>query len=204
MLISILSVILVSFICLCFFKKKFWENRYLVLAISVGVALIATLTTNYATRGNYETKIKTVRTENMQLMYLSDTMLTSDFALSIDEEYEGKSHLHGGDTTKVGRYSPYLFYYNDDDLKVMFYIDNKVKYGLWNNLYIYPSEDSSAYFTKQKVYYDNEPNKWVTDFSLPNIKTVRCLYLPEEHYATIPDSLIREFPTKFSLKVDWD
>lgn len=204
MFITILSVLLVSFICLCFFKKKFWENRYLVLAISAGVALVATLATNYATRGNYETNIKTVKTEAMQIMYLSDSMLTTDCALTINNEYSPKAHLHGGDTTKLGRYSPYLFYYDDDDLKLMFSIDNKIKYRYWKTTYIYPTEDSVAYLTKQKAYYDNEPNKWIADFSLPNIKKVRCLYLPQEHYATIPDSLIREFPTEFSLKVNWD
>ena len=206
MWIFITALILVSLICLCFFKKKFWENRYLVLTISASVALVATLATNYVTRGKLDTRTEIVKTEQMQIMYLNDSLLKTDFAFTIDSEIDVTDHVHGGDTTLTGRYSPILFYYNgDDDLKIMYAIDNDFKYRYWNKTYILPSDnDTVAYFTKQRVFYDNKPNKWVADFSLPTIKTIRCLYLPPEHYATIPDSLIREIPTKFTYKIDWD
>lgn len=204
MFIFTTAIILVSFICLCFFKKKFWENRYLVLAISAGVALIATLATNYAIRGNFETERKVVKVEEMQIMYLIDSMLTNDCAFSITEDGDVRDILHGGDSTKVGRYSPYTFYYNDDnDLRIMYATDNDFKYVYWDNTYILPSNnDTIAYFAKERVCYENEPNRWVANFSLPNVKTLRCIYLPPEHYASIPDSLIRKIPEKHSLKVN--
>jgi magnesium-transporting ATPase (P-type) len=61
MYIFLISVLLVSFIGLCFFKKKFWENRYLLLMIIGGVAIIATVTTNYITRNKYPLVLETVR-----------------------------------------------------------------------------------------------------------------------------------------------
>ncbi len=205
MWIFITAVLLVSFICLCFFKKKFWENRYLVLTISAGVALVATLATNYVMRGNYETKFKIVNTEQIQIMYLNDSMLVEDCAFTTDKELKRSAHVHDGDTTKIGRYSPYLFYYNEGSLKIMYASDNKYEYKYWSDTYILPSNnDTLAYLTKERLVYDNKPNNWIADLSLPNLKTVWCFYLPPEHYATIPDTLIRELPTNYSLKISWN
>ena len=47
----ILSTILVTIISLCIFKNRFWENRYLVLLIIAGTALVSMITINYAVRG---------------------------------------------------------------------------------------------------------------------------------------------------------
>ena len=70
MLTFILSVALVSLICLCFFKKNFWENRYLVLLISGGVALIATLTINFSVRGKLQTKTEIIYTKPLAVFYM--------------------------------------------------------------------------------------------------------------------------------------
>ena len=70
MLIFTISVILVSFICLCFFKKNFWENRYLVLLICGCVALIATLITNFSVRGHLQTKTEILWNKPLDTFYL--------------------------------------------------------------------------------------------------------------------------------------
>ena len=63
------------------------------------------------------------------------------------------------------------------------------------DVYVAPSNSENiAYFAKQRQYYKKRSSKWVTDMSLPYIKTINCLYLPPSEYAAIPDSLIRELP----------
>jgi len=197
MYIFIAAVVLVSFIALCFFKKRFWENRYLVLFISGCVALVATLTTNYATRGKLDTKVTTVSEIPIQVMSLNTALMDSTF-FTTDNELGRDDHLISADTTGKSVYSRHLFYYNsDDELCVGFGYNYKTNGKLWKTIYILPSEtDTTAYFAKKRLDYNPKPNKWVADFSLPSIQTIKCLYLPPTEYALIPDSLIRELPFK--------
>ena len=193
MWIFISSIITVSIIAKCFFKKKFWENRYLVLLLIGGVAFIATITTNYATRGSLGTKVETVWTVPLQVMNLNDTLVDST-NFTVDEELSRDDHLHGGDTLLQDHYSRHFFYYGDDGLRVGFASDDDMKSRDWDYVYFAESEnDTTAYFTKMRIKYDNN-SKWVANFSLPTIDVVRCFYLPPSEYAAIPDSLIRELP----------
>jgi hypothetical protein len=82
MLTFILSVALVSFICLCFFKKNFWENRYLVLLISGGVALVATLTINFLVRGKLQTKTEVMWTKPMAVFYMPEDLILGNVKYS--------------------------------------------------------------------------------------------------------------------------
>jgi len=203
MYISLLALATVSFICLCFFKKRFWENRYLVLLISASVALLVTLATNYATRGNLGTMTKIVWEQPIQVMNLNDSLIDSS-AFTIDEELSFKEHLHAGDTLKPERYSRHLFYYSDG-LRVGFAIDDDLKSRDWDLMYIGKSDtDTTAYYTKKRVFYNKRNSKWIADFSLPHLQTIKCLYLPPTEYAMIPDSLLREIPSKFTYKINWD
>lgn len=99
MLTFILSVAIVSFICLCFFKKNFWENRYLVLLISGGVALIATLAINFSVRGKLQTKTEVIWTKSLATFYMPydlilkntvnlDTMTTDRIKINIIGHYD--------------------------------------------------------------------------------------------------------------------
>ena len=193
--IFLISVIVVSIICLCFFKKKFWENRYQVLFISGCVAIVATLTFNYATRNSLDKEVKTLWIRDIQVMSLNDSLIDST-AFTIDKELSLKDHLFSEDTTKTPIFSCHMFYYNSDgELRVGFAQDGELDSRSWDNLYFVSSEnDTVAYYAKVRLDYDPEPNRWVADFSLPYIKTIRCLYLPPSEYAAIPDSLIRELP----------
>lgn len=192
--IFIVSVIIVSIISLCFLKKRFWENRYLVLFISGCVALVATLSTNYATRGRLDTNVETIFNIPIQVMNFNDSLIDSS-AFTIDEELSFKDHLHAGDTTVVSKYSHYMFYYGDEGLRVGFAYDDDLQSKYLKNLYIAKSDtDTTGYFTKKRLRYADRNSKWIADFSLPHIKTIKCLYLPPTEYAMIPDSLIRELP----------
>ena len=200
MYIFIISVLLVSLISLCFFKKNFWENRYLVLLISGGVALVATLTTNYATRGNLGTRIKTVWEQPIQIMNLNDSLIDS-CAFTIDKELGFRAHLHAGDSLKSEHYSRHLFYYKNNGLRVGFNLNNNLKSKNWKYVYIAKSDnDTTTYFTKKKLFYNKRQSKWITNFSLPYIKTIEYLYLPPIEYAMIPDHYSGKFHRNSHIK----
>ena len=196
--IFITSVLVVSFISLCFFKKKFWENRYLVLFISGCVALVATLTTNYATRGKLDTRVETISSYPVQVMGFDKAVIDTNTLILNKELSFDEEHLYNGDSTITPTYSSHLFYYNNDDkLCVGYAVDDDLKAKTWEDIYIVPStSDTIAYFAKVRQYYADRDSKWIADISLPYIKTIRCLYLPPTEYAMIPDSLIRELPFK--------
>ena len=221
--IFVTAVILVSFICLCFFKKRFWENRYLVLLISGGVALVATLTTNYVTRSGLGTKIETIWQKPIYSFYVENALLVdSSIAMVMDEEWGFKSDFVGStedsievegiridstvtdsgfvyiDSTEViiMKRLTTLFFYNTDNIFKVGYWDGEDKEKkVFDYVYIQPSEhDTISYLAKKRLYYDTKPNRWIAGFSLPHIKTIKCFYIPPTEYAMIPDSLIREMP----------
>src|SRR6056297_3550351 len=88
MYIFLISVLLVSFIGLCFFKKKFWENRYLLLLIIAGVSVIATTITNFSTRGNYPIKAEVIREKPLSAMYINDSLLNDGLAIRGDKDFD--------------------------------------------------------------------------------------------------------------------
>lgn len=199
MKIFILSILVVSFISMCFFKKKFWENRYLILLIIGGVALIATLTTNYATRGSLNKKVNSVWEKPMETFNINDSLVVNDFNLTANKESEltFRQHLVGeDDTTVIRRKTHYLFYYGDEkNLKIGYILNNDLKCNYIKDFYIAPSDnDSTAYVAKLKQNYDPNPKYWTAGFSLPRVQTVICFYIPPTEYAAIPDSLIRKLP----------
>lgn len=193
MKIFILSILVVSFISLCFFKKRFWENRYLVLLIIGGVALIATLTTNYATRNKLNRNVETIWTVPIEMITLNDS-LVDDSRFTTNKELGFSDHYTLDSTGYVT--SHYFFYYDDEStLRVGYVAKNKQQYKYWKDVYIAPSEnDTTAYITKLRQNYDPNPKYWTAGFSLPSVKTIKCIYLPPQEYAMIPDSLIREMP----------
>ena len=79
MYIYILSILVVTFISACFFKKRLWENRYLVLLLIGGVALVATLTTNLATRNKLGTEVKTLSKYDIQAMPVDASLVDSSY-----------------------------------------------------------------------------------------------------------------------------
>jgi len=193
--IFIASLILVSIISLCFFKKMFWENRYIVLLLSCGLAMIVTVITNYAIRGKLNTKTETIWEKGLQITKFNDSLVDQNF-FTKNKKLSLLGHIVGDDTTLNVVNSHILFYYRGKNLNVgCFNENNKSEVFMWKNVYIEPSEsDTLAYLMKFKQVYDPKPNKWVAGFSLPRVKTIKCFYLPPNEYAVIPDSLIRKLP----------
>jgi len=220
--IFVVAVILVSFIALCFFKKRFWENRYLVLLISGGVALVATLTTNYVTRGSLGTKSETIWQKPIYSFYVENALLVDSIAMVMDDNWSFHNDFVGStsdsiaflltriDSTVTDSGFVYvdsteiiimkslttLFFYNSDNVFKIGYWTGEDKKGKdFEYAYIQPSEnDTISYLAKKRLYYDTKPNRWIAGFSLPYIKTIKCFYIPPTEYAMLPDSLIREIP----------
>ena len=204
----IISVIVVSIICLCFFKKDFWENRYLVLLISGCVALIATLTINFSVRGKLQTKSEIVYTKVMAKFYMPKTLIVNNFdtvkvKLNSIKHYDWYGDHQGKefyrDTTKKQIPLTMILYSYGKHLEnrcvgVMSVKGNQDFYSVDNIYFVKSSADSIAYISKKKLYYDVKPNNWITGFSLPRKSTITILHVPPTEFAMIPDSLIRPIP----------
>ena len=190
--IFITSIILVSIISLCFFKKRFWENRYLVLFISGCVALVATLTTNFAIRNHIDTKFEKIWQKNVSVIAFNDSLVDASFVTK-NPKLNLTGHLKN-DSIAVAVFSHHLFYYNGEkSLKVGFVEGVDVQAIDWDDIYFaQSSSDTLAYLAKIKEIYNPNPNNWISRISLPRIKTIKCLYLPPKEYAAIPDSLMRK------------
>ena len=213
MLTFILSVILTSFICLCFFKKNFWENRYLVLLISGGVALVATTTINFAVRGHLSTKTETTWIKPLAVFYVSTDLMLKDMPhldslspeqvkLPIIKDYDyynnHKATEFYKDTAKVQTPVTILFYQYGKTKEV--YVGTLTAkgnqdYWLLEDVYLQRSSvDTVAYVSKKKQYYDVKPNNWITGFSIPRKSKITILHIPPREFDMIPDSLIRPIP----------
>lgn len=197
MYIFIITIILVSIISLCFFKKRFWENRYLVLLISAGVAIVATLTTNYIIRGDLNTNVETIWEKPIDFYSINDSLTSDSSLITINEELNLENHrVSENDTTVNIKWTTILIYGDNDESlrKVGYFVNGDDKYEYLKTIYIAPSEnDTTAYLVKKRQNYDSKSN-WITRFSLPSIQTIKCFYIPPSQYACIPDSLIRELP----------
>jgi len=201
MYIFILSILLVSFISLCFFKSKFWEKRYLVLFIGGAVALVITLTTNFFTRGKIETKIETVWSKPLALFYVNDSLVLDSSRIGVLNKDLGISDYYVKSKDSIPKtLTSFLFYdmSNNSGNRKIGFIDkknNKFAYKYIKDIYIAPSEsEDTAYYAKVRLKYNPKPNKWVANFSLPPIKTIRCFYVRPSDYKMIPDSLIKKLP----------
>jgi len=195
MYIFILSILVVSFISLCFFKKKFWENRYLVLLITASVAIVVTLSTNFITRNKLGTTNENIVKKEIQLISFNPSLIDSTFFISNNKDLGLSEHNYKKDSTTKPVTSHYLFYYDNGGLKLGYATNGTWRYQYLSKIYIAPSTDEKvAYYTKVKKIYNERSSKWVSSISLPRIKTIKCFYLPPSEYAAIPDSLIRKIP----------
>jgi hypothetical protein len=202
----ILSVIIVSIISLCFFKKRFWENRYLILTIIGGVALIATLTINFSIRRNFEKKWIPYSKEEINTFYVNDSLLkfatdsldkkirvpavTKNFKFYDEYEFEDFK-LKENQRTPVS----VIVYQADKEPLIGYFINGMQYYRELDKIYItLNSADNKAYHSKMKYVYDVPKNKWLPRFSVPRIKTIEVLNIPPQDYASIPDTLIRKLP----------
>lgn len=198
--IYLLSFLVTAFISLCFFKKKFWENRYLVLFIGGCVAIIAITTTNYFSRGNLPTKVEIAKQHQIKRFIVPETYLIDSVPFVFDSTKTNWSFANGFryDTTVANKVKTIIFYDMDehDDSKKIGYMteSGRSTFKYLKNKYIVPSpNDSTAFWARVKQNYVRD-SKWVAAFSLPRKNTIVCFFIPPNEYALLPDSLIKELP----------
>ena len=198
MLTFILSFIATVIISFCFFKSKFWENRYLILLIGTGVALVATLVLNYSVRGRLSTKTEIAMVRPMAVFYVKDTLPENKIPFLKHWDYYVKHEAKEfyKDTAKKQRPVTVLFYTIKNTIYIGVFKKNMSQdYYFLDNVYLTKSSaDSVAYVSRKKLYYDVKPSNWITGFSFPRISKITVLHIPPKEFAMIPDSLIRKMP----------
>jgi len=204
MLTFILSVILTSFICLCFFKKNFWENRYLVLLISGGVALVATTAINFSVRGHLQTKTEIIYTKPLYVFYLPKDLIpkySDSTGMKVIQDYNfyGKHNASEflKDTTKKQLPVTIILYQSDKNNIWVGTFKKAERQDCFNTDGVYivkSSADSIAYVSKKRQYYDTSRSNWLTGFSLPHKLTITILHIPPSEYDLIPEKFIRPIP----------
>ena len=218
MLIFPISIIAVIIIALCFYKSKFWENRYIILSIIGGVALVATLTANFIARGKLTTKVVTIWEKPLYDFYMPDSVLLKNGfqhmdSLSPDQvklKFMKDYHWYGDydadafyrDTTKEQTRVGFVLYTNDKKGREPYIgvFKGKHKQDRYdirevNDIYYASSgNDTLRYVAKKKLMYNVPQNKWLTGFSFPRVETIRVFYFPPSEFAILPDTLIRKLP----------
>ena len=203
MLTFTLSFIATVIISYCFFKSKFWENRYLVLLIGTGVALVATLVLNYSVRGHLQTKTEILWDKPMAVYYLPDSIhnieLKNTYVKNWDYYMKHTAKEFNKDSTKKQIPVTIVLYTIKHNTTI--HVGTFKKNGnqdFWlldDNVYLTKSSaDSVAYVSKKKLFYDIKPNNWISSISIPRINTITILHIPPKEFALIPDSLIRKIP----------
>ncbi len=201
MFIFLTSVIVVTLVSFCFFRKDFWEYRYLVLLLIGGVSLIATLATNYAVRGRLGTKSEIVWSQPLYRFYLPDSLLKDKKKTLLVKEWayldEHKTEEFYKKKDKTVKQVPtcFVIYTVKGNSYVGYFKkpDKRNCYGLKDVCFARCSvKDTIAYICKKRLVYNVPPSKWLTGFSFPQISTETIMYVPARYYAQIPDSLIRK------------
>jgi len=181
----------------------------LILLISGGVALIATLTINFSVRSKLQTKTETVWKQSLVSFFVPDSVYVADsihnkIPILIDWDYYNKFSRHAfrKDSTIKQTKVALVLYTTGKKLKdihvgVMNYKGRQKYFNLDNkNFYIVNSgNDTIGYISRKKLCYDVNPdNKWIADLSMPRKSTITVLHIPPKEFAMIPDSLIRKIP----------
>lgn len=188
----VLITLIVTFISACFFKKRMWENRYLILLIIAGVSIITNLTTNYIVQSKLNKKVITAWKKPVVQYDLNKNVIDNNYIVR-DKKTEFTDCIKDSANNMIKSF--HLFYYDDGKLMFAYKIGNKYKSFSLNDIYILSSNsDTVAYFAKKLQKYATKSNKWIVSYSLPTINTATYFYLPPKEYATIPDSLKRKLP----------
>jgi hypothetical protein len=223
MLIFPISIVIVTIIALCFYKNKFWENRYIILSIIGGVALVATLTANFIARGHLTTKVETVWVKPIYRFYMPDSVYLKNVSyvdtiidtthvtiaqVSLFKHYNWyndhspSEFYKSKDTTKPQNRITAIIYSTDKKGRELYigvikspYKQSHYDFREITNVYVASSgNDTVSYVTKKRLVYNVPTNRWLSGFNFPRVKIARIIYLPPREYDMIPKSLIKKLP----------
>ena len=190
MRIFIISIVLGSIISLCFYGKRFWENRYLVLMIIAGLGLVSTLIFNYVTRNDLNKKIIITKKWDVDKIMLNDTTIDSSF-ITTNKNLSKWKHISENDSLGVDS-AYHFFYYDKNDLVIAYFRNGRIEESKMDNICIMESDSNDIAFSVRIKEKYLSPNFWTFGSSLPRIRTIICLYLPSSDYKTIPDSIMNK------------
>jgi len=214
MLTFILSILLTALISLCFYKKTFWENRFKILLIGSGVALIATLTVNYIVRPHLP-EVTSIRSSNsMQALYVDvqsfDSLSTkflkfNDFNIT---EYTYKSFDKSKTKTVVKKMSHVLLSRaidKKDTTMYINYISNILGYptkvrNACSDVHFAKSVDENAYIINLRVAKKTN-SMWITEFSIPAKNVNYVIVLPAREYNLIPEKYKHDLPKYINTEI---
>lgn len=190
MFIFTLTVLLTTVISLCFFKKNFWTNRYLILLIIVGVSFIATLTTNYVVRNKLSTRSEIIWKKNIYPFYINDSSFYKKDSIN----------LHYMDTGYVDKI-PILVKVSKKILKVDSIVNKDSTFLFIENLDYY-SEDVNKFLLTKKDSIHQIPTHYI--FYIENNDTIVGFFedIADQDYYKFNDVYIDKSPdnTSYLLK----
>lgn len=199
--IFILAFLATAFISLCFFKQRFWENRFIVLAIGAGVAFIATLTTNYVVKDKSNIKSEIIWSIPLHNLAMDSTKISNGLPL-IENLDDFQSTLSETDSIKTYNY-PFLIHRRKEgeSIRVSYFFKKEEDSTTTNGtislskVYFLPNTvDTLSYFRKVKINYNVESSKWRSNLGLPRLKTMYCFFVQPEMFESLPDSVKQELP----------
>jgi hypothetical protein len=185
------------------------------LSIGAGVALVATLATNYVIRGKLSTKSELVWQKPIYKFYMPDSVWLKSISYVNDSLYNTKAQVsyikdyrwydkHEAkefyrDTTKLQNAVSIVLYAGDKKGKNRYFgvfkSERKQDWYDADNTYLASSGyDSLRYVQKKKLVYELPKSKWLTNMSMPRASEEVIIFLPPKEYAMIPDSLIKKLP----------
>jgi hypothetical protein len=165
-----------------------------------GVALVATLTTNYIVRRHLKTEAVIVWKIPIKLFYASDSLFTDSSSLikntKFDFDKQYANNFLKKDTTHHKRTIAIVLYDKLKSRKIGYIKSNhKTTYVYFNEYYIAPSiSDSIAYIIKKNLKYVVKGINWIRESGFPAKSSYTCIYIPPKQYALLPDSIIRKLP----------
>jgi hypothetical protein len=186
-----------------------------------GVALVATLITNYFVRGHLERRVETIWTKPIYPFYMPDSVFLKNISyvdtigdslhttitqLAVFKHYDWYNDHHASefykDSTKLQNKVSLVIYTTDKKGNQLYVgvFKTKEKQARYDfrevtNVYVASSgNDTLRYEAKKKLVYTVPPSNWITGFSFPRVKTARIIYIPPREYDMIPKSLIKKLP----------
>lgn len=191
MLIFFITLLVVSIISYCFLKNEFWENRFVVIFITVIVATIGNVIVSMSLKSTFPHEVYKHDSDELITMYVNDSIFT-DSTL-----YTDSNDVVIGDTLQSNalKKCDVLLHDSGEGTKVFYKnSDEDVNSLKISEVYFKLSSDTVPTIRKHDLNYCVDDNIWV-DFSLyTTIDEYYEISLSKDQYEQIPDSLINEKP----------
>lgn len=199
----------------CIYGKKFWEERVSVLMIAAVLMLVSLTSATMITRSNLPTKVDVWKMYSLNTIYVQDSVLLKGQPAAIskyksvsfnkaDGTYFAKKVIVTKTLIAKNKYkntyrfanqrkSTIFIYAYDGDTLVGFVKteDGKKKYDYYDtdNLHIAPLAKGDNKPVIQ--YYVVKPvaGKWLVGWTIPDVNSSKCIYLPKDEYDNLPESI---------------